>query len=100
LVKSHRTTESQVKALALVLRGALASGPARFSIIPHPSGFVNRQIVQKFQIKISQNWAKIFLCNLHKYFFQQIAQIFFSANCTKIWDKNILKLGKNFFKNN
>ena len=43
LVKSHRTTESQVKALALVLRGALASVPARFSIISQLSSFVNRQ---------------------------------------------------------
>jgi len=57
------------------MRGALASVPARFSIIPQPSSFVNRQIVQKFRAKISRNWAKIF--------FVQFAQKFFSANCIK-----------------
>jgi len=74
------------------MRGALALAPTRFSIIPQPSSFVNRQIVQRSEGKNIPKLGKIF--------FVQFAQKFFSANCTKIWDKNILKIGKIFFKNN
>lgn len=42
------------------MRGALASGPARFSIISQLSSFVNRQIIQRSEGKISRNWAKFF----------------------------------------
>ena len=91
------------------LRGALSSGPARFSIILQSSGFVNRQFAQIFGVFLSQNCAKCTKKILHKNFFCTnytkifFVQIFFCAFCWKSFFSKMhniffVQIVQNFFR--